>query len=408
MPKGFLFDRHKALWNEHNKRIKRTIIGGLVFGTLLLFTVLEPLSADLNKRIEYNNEIEKFARERQNIEESIKALGEFEQTLKNVTKTIEEEPWKREIYTLIENFRSMNIRGEGNRKRYQKEADSTILNVKNQVSKMVIEPLDKALLKIPMAAELMPEFSEELKTSPKVVNSWVDKLKGENWYSTIDEKTNTIDSLTKDLRNQTNKIVDAIKDDGPKLTTEKLELSKKIEELENNKDLKATEDLLEDLEARMEKILPPWLRGMISIYQMIQLYPFIILGLVIYVFVIALLLSFHYQSMIKELKFAREAKKNPTFSSLWTLTTRGRFGTILTIVTYFAFVTAMWILFEKGFNIFGMWVKSEGGFFSNKISLSMISNACRCFFLITALLFILIPFNRNNEIIIIKHFLRIK
>jgi hypothetical protein len=399
MDTDFRLKRHSELWGEQNKRVKRTVIAGLFFGILLLINVLRPYSFDIDKRIYIKDEIEKFKKEKENVENSLKALSDFDQTLESVQETIRKQPWMKEKDKLIQTLAEINRRGEGGWARYQREADDTVRTIGAQVNDIVVRPLKQFLKDFPSAGELMPELSTELETFPKSIDAWIRQNLGKRWYRTLDSKRRRVESLTISLQVKLDSIYSKIKLEKPNLTRKREELSEKIIRLENDPEIKEKEKLLKELEARMEKILPEWIRGMISVQQMIQLYPFIILGLVIYALGIAVSLTTHYQFMANMGGFTQAAKTDPIFSSIWTLTYRGRFGTILTIATYLAFVSTMWILFEMGSEIFAKWLSTEGGGFLNVKSLKVICWFGRCILVIIVCFIVVGPFYRKNRLL---------
>jgi hypothetical protein len=397
MDTGFRFKRHSELWEEQNKRVKRTVMAGLVFGILLLMNVLRPYSFDMDKRSDIKGEIETFKKEKERVENSIKALSDFEQTLEAVQKTIQEQPWMEEKDKLIQTLAVINRRGEGSWERYQKEADNTVRAIGAQVNDTVVKPLNQFLIDFPLAGDLMPELFAELNTLPQSIEAWIQQNLGKRWYRTLDSKRARVESLTRSLQDNLDAIYSKIQVERPNLARKRAVLSEKIIRLENDPEIKEKEKSLKELETKMEKILPEWIRGMISVQQMIQLYPFIILGLVIYVLVITLSLTMHYHSMAQGWGFTQAAETDPIFSSIWTLTYRGRFGTIFTIVTYLAFVATMWLLFEMGVEIFAKWLRTEGVGFLNVTTLQVICWLGRCILAIIACLIVVQPFYRRNR-----------
>ena len=169
MDKDFRLTRHTALWEEQNKRIKHTIIAGLVFGLLLLVNVLKPYSSDIDKKRDIRTEIEIYKKEKGVIENSITAIDDFKETLGAVQITIRKQPWMKEKDKLIRTLAGINERGEGNRQRYQEEADNTVRVIGAQVNEMVVKPLNEFLPNYPRVAVLMPELYTELKTLPMTI-----------------------------------------------------------------------------------------------------------------------------------------------------------------------------------------------------------------------------------------------
>lgn len=397
MDKDFRLTRHTALWEEQNKRIKRTIIAGLVFGLLLLVNVLKPYSSDIDKKRDIRTEIEIYKKEKGVIENSITAIDDFKETLGAVQITIREQPWMKEKDKLIRTLAGINERGEGNRQRYQEEADNTVRVIGAQVNEMVVKPLNEFLPNYPRVAVLMPELHTELKTLPMTIQEWIRRYLGKRWYSTLESKMERVESLSRGLEVKLDTINNKISMEKPNLVRKRKELTQEIARMENKADIQAKKKLLKTLEARMDKIMPEWIRGLISLHQMIQYYPLVILGLVIYVLALAISLNSHYDSMAAVRKINQAAKTDPIFSSLWTLTYRGHVSTILTIASYVSFVAAMWILFEMGSDIFAKWLIEEGEGFLGNDSLKIIRWIGRCILAATVCFVAIKPYYHKSS-----------
>ncbi len=395
MDEDFRLTRHTTLWEEQNKRVKRTIIASLVFGILLLVNVLKPYSSDIDKKRDIRTEIEIYKNEKGVIENSITAIDDFKQTLGAVQITIREQPWMKEKDKLIRTLAGINRRGEGNWQRYQEEADNTVRVIGAQVNEMVVKPLNEFLPDYPQVAVLMPELYTELKTLPMTIQEWIRRNLGKRWYRTLESKMERVETISRDLQVKLDTINSKISMEKPNLVRKRKELTQEITRMENKADIQAKEKLLKTLEARMDKIMPEWIRGLISLHQMIQYYPLIILGSVIYVLALAVSLNSHYNSMAAVRKITQAAKTDPIFSSLWTLTYRGH-STILTIASYIGFVAAMWILFEMGSDIFAKWLIEEGEGFLGNDSLKIIRWIGRCILAATVCFVAIKPYYRKS------------
>jgi hypothetical protein len=108
----------------------------------------------------------------------------------------------------------------------------------------------------------------------------------------------------------------------------------------------------------MKKILPNWISGIITLKQM-MLYPFLLLGLVIYAVVIAFELTRHHRQMILLSGNSEKEESENIITSLWTLNHTGQWATIKTVFVYVAYLLVMWYFFEQGFIIFKNWQANE-------------------------------------------------
>jgi hypothetical protein len=355
--------RHADLWEAQNTQVKRVVLASVAFGTLLLFNVLTPYSGIVGQRDEKKRALDIAVQEERRIDDSTRALTDFQNTSAAVHRSIAQQPWMATKDQLVRRLAEINSRGQGTPERYQREADDTLRAIGSQVRAAVLTPLTESLNKVPSHRELLPDLSAELGGLPDVIQEWERQNLGKRWYGTLDEKTQTVSTLTSSLDIKLTALQSAIQRDRPKLDDKKRELSKQRSDLREKS--KEDEDKIRELEAKMETILPEWVRGLVSVQQMIQLYPFIILGLVIYVLGIALSLTGHYQFVAHSMGYEEAAETDPVLSSLWTLTYRGRLGTAATLTAYLVFVVAMWMLFEKGAGILQSWVRTEGGGFAS-------------------------------------------
>jgi len=105
----------------------------------------------------------------------------------------------------------------------------------------------------------------------------------------------------------------------------------------------------------MQQIMPEWLRGLISVEQMVQLYPLIMMGLVLYTVGNGLSLTRHYLVIAQERGWSFEEASDPAYSSLWTLSYRGLTATLFTVVTYLGLIIAFWFFYEQGSDLYLGW-----------------------------------------------------
>jgi cbb3-type cytochrome oxidase subunit 3 len=63
--------------------------------------------------------------------------------------------------------------------------------------------------------------------------------------------------------------------------------------------------------------------------------------------------------MISGQNITPEIRSDAALSSLWTLTNRGRIGTMVTLACYLGFILVMWYFYEQGFELFDQWQNKE-------------------------------------------------
>lgn len=359
MNKEFQVDRHNRLWVERTKQVRRVVSGSLLFGALILFNVLQPYSQDLDERNTIELEIRSIENEIESIETTLGPLRELNKVLAAVQEQVDARPWDAEKDKLIREFRSLNRRGVASRVDYQTRADATIRAVGEMVTRTVVAPLEAFLTDTSVSNKLMPALAGELRTVPKAVESWVDENLGKRWYVTLEMKAAHLNRLTRTLDRKLDAVARIIRRDRPELERRQEELQSRLSALTNDTNYRDKKKRLQDLQKQMEMILPSWIRGMISVEEMLQLYPFIVVVLAIYVMALAVSGASHYRFLAETLDFAEAGRQDPGFSSLWTLTYRGRLGTLQTIGVYVLFIAAMWFFFESGAAIFAEWLTAR-------------------------------------------------
>ncbi len=355
MNRDYRLKRHTMLWESQNKQIKRVLIGGLLFGYLLLVNILTPYSHRLN---EIKGQMKELSAQAKQIEKSSQDLARLGETLDGIAETIILQPWMAEKDKLIRKLADLNAGGRPTWKEYQNEADSTVSVIGSLVLQMVGDPLGEFVTNSSYG-ELMPKLAGELRALPRVVEGWTRKNHGNVWYRTVDAKEAAVQSLTSDLDNQLQRISVAIEQEQPNLAKKAVELKTQIAKL-NEMKMAEEKKLSEKLDAEMKKILPNWISGIISVQQM-MLYPFVIIGIACYVSFVAFALTNHYHFMASGLDIEDVGGSDSALSSLWTLTFRGRMGTLLTLATYVLFIMSMWFFYEQGFKIFREWFSTESG-----------------------------------------------
>ena len=106
----------------------------------------------------------------------------------------------------------------------------------------------------------------------------------------------------------------------------------------------------------MQKILPGWLRDILDVEDMMQIFPLILLILIGYVFYLGINISRHYAFIAANMNFSADEKKDLSVCSLWTITDRGRIGIVLTAGAYVAFTLVIWGFFEWGCFLLNRWL----------------------------------------------------
>ncbi len=357
--KEYHFQRHLKLWEEQSKTVKRTMFAGLLFGLFLLIKVLTPFVDISGKTGDKQNEICELKLEQNNVAELNKTLDQLQKTLNEVQKTIRLQPWMKEKNKLISTLKEIRNRSprSGNWQEYQDAADATISTITEQVGERIIQPLEEALHQGPQVQEDLPELSRGVDALRVDMDKWEQVHLGKRWYTTFFMKDKEMRELTYSLENNLNVIYRLIRSEQKKIDMKRRDLIKIEKSLKN--DIQEKESALDELQREMQKLLPEWFRDLLSIEQMIQLFPLIILSLLVYVIATAHSLTGHHEKIIENIGFPEAERSDPSNSSLWTITYRGRAGTTATLITYVSFILAMCLFYEWGCLLLDKWMASN-------------------------------------------------
>jgi hypothetical protein len=387
MENDYQLRRHTELYESQNRQVKRIILFGIVFAYIVLVNILKPYAArvaTLQKDLKDGNaEIVQVAQDK-------KALDELQRTFVSVQNVIAASPWDSDKKDLIREYREMNNSGRAlSMDNYQVKADETV----EKIGKMVLDSVSKPFQQFlgnGFIADKRPSLYTKLKNLPEVVARWTNENMGQFWYQTIDAKNEAVGGLTAALDYKLIEISGELSYADQMVQEQQRQLANKIDALQQKIDQEA-KSLPEKLDAEMMKILPNWIGGIIT-FEQIMLYPFIIMGIVLYAMVLAFSLSRHYHFMIRGLKIPVDIKGDAALSSLWTLTDRGRLGTFLTLFCYMGFLVFMWYFYEQGYVLFRDSAPADTGQFFGDTMVTIGLWAGRVLFFMLLLLFIWRPF----------------
>lgn len=351
MDQEYLQERHTQLWEDRTKRVGRVVIASLLFGALLQLNVLGSWSEIYQKQISAQKQIDLNEKKRMRIKELKTNLENFEGTLSEVERVIEDRPWEKEV----RNLRRWFINGGITEARAIKEqqADQTVDAigeiVRSEVTKKLAEasrPLDpEAFGDLRELAAGLQQLKKQTDALPRTVSSVTD-LKETDWWFTLAGKEETIERVTQEVTARVQPIANTVpqlKDQvGQKIQKVQEEIDRLNEESEKN------EEKISELQDKMDRILPEWIRGLIPVGQMVKIYPAVIVILVLYVLVLAFSASEHYNYMREGLRTEESSPVDPALSSLWTLTDRGKLHSAMTCGAYLLFIGCMWALYELG------------------------------------------------------------
>lgn len=353
----FRLERHMKIWEDQNKLVKRLILIGLIFGLVLPWKFLDPFSDASSQTSKIRNDISKLDKEQDQITESKQSMDQVNSVLISVQKTISREPWMKETDRFRRTLARISSQG-GNREAFQRAADQKVKKISYEVRQTVVKPLKEALSLVPGNGVASKQISQNLTALEREIDSWERDHLGKVWYGTVPEKEANVRQLTNSLNEKIRPLASSILAGKRELDEKRLKLSEHAKKLTNSREEK--DGKLAQLNLKMQTIFPSWLQGILSIEQMIQLYPLLVVSLIIYLGCTAHAISKHHAFVAHSLGFSGIESTDPATSSHLTLTTKGVFGTILTLAIYLFFIAAMWAFFEWGCTLLGSWLKTNG------------------------------------------------
>lgn len=321
--------RHSLLWEAGTSRISRTAISGVIFAVLILIKVVAPEQT--------NKDQEQLLKNLGDREAEISALQNqlenFRSTLDEIEAVIVQAPWDVKKDDLIEFFVRRKNEGNLNSGESQDEADETIIEITEGVRKDIVKPLKEATA--------ATTGLEELATYPNSIDAAITSWKNEHhgnreWYATLGSKARTMDQMSTLLSKIENDAAEAVgKIEG--------EINSQIEEVKTDK--KNIQANIESAETRkkaaLNQILPSWATDLISVKNMMVLYPWILVAIAVFFVGNGLIAARHFDGMADEEKWSAAERSDPLLSSPWTLTWRGVAGTAFTLVLYLAVLAVL-------------------------------------------------------------------
>ena len=355
----FYFERHLKLWEEQNRLVKRLIVVTIVFAFVLTLRVLEPFSIKLVEQKDVQAQITALAPAIEKSRALQASLARFEQALSVVKENVRQSPWFREKDKLIHKLAAIRRTAPlgGTREQFQAAADETIHTIGDLIVNDVIEPLEKALPAAELQTQAFVDLAQNLSALRDDIAQWEKEHINKNWYRTYHEKDETMADLTQSLHAKTNRLIE--------LHAQTLD-QLKAEQRTNQARIKASEAKEADykkekerLKQEMQDVLPKWLHGVLDVDHMVILFPLILIGMAGVIVGLAIILTRHYEVVAHYVGLSAEVRKDTALSSLWTLTSRGPVGTVLTLVTYISVLLIFWGFFERGFDLFIQWIGVE-------------------------------------------------
>lgn len=356
---NFTFQRHLKIWEDQNKQIKRAVFAAFVFCVLLSVRVLKPFAEVTQSAGEYNEKITAAKQKLEQIAKLDSSLEKIERSLQEVQNEISSEPWQAQKDSLIGEIRS--IRNSAPMRewddRFQKAADRTINKIAMMVQEKVVAPLDKAIAENQELRAARPEIAESPGKLRSQMQNWQQKHVGERWWGTLQSKALEMDRLTGELQARIDSVRAVLEAEQARLKYQRAKLLQEAKALTS--DIRRYEQALANLEPALQKLLPEWLRDILTVKLAVQILPLLTIGFVLYIVGLGLLLSRHFSFVAQALELDEIQKKDLSVSSVWTLTDRGLLGNVMTLLLYATIILVSWLFFEWTGSMLAAWIAGD-------------------------------------------------
>lgn len=241
------------------------------------------------------------------------------------------------------------------RRRVQEEADDKVRRIVKRVNDVVVKPLDQLLREEPAAGKVLVAMSRLLDRMRGDMDQWAGEHMGNrSWYASIQSKDKELGELTESLRQRQQMFIEFVKEQQQKLERRKKTLAKE-QQLKRDQ-VSQIEKVMADLNVKMQKVFPDWLRDLVLPEEMLQLYPLVLLVSVVVIGFKAGLIRRHFLIVRQGHRPQDLSLRDPAMSSLWTLVRRTPLGTAVTAAVYLGGIILLWLLFERGSGLAATWL----------------------------------------------------
>lgn len=357
MADDYRLSRHVQIWDQQNKTMKRVAVAGLVFASFMLVNILRPYSADFEESRDQRESIVETRLNMDQANERLRRVQDFEKVVSDTRATVDRAPWQSHKVELIDTFARMQTGRPAPPTEYQRLADRTVQNVAADARQALL-PLQNAVKADPKLRADIPDIEAKTDEAIQSIGQWERSTLGTRWYGTIQAKDEQFRGLETSVENELQSVARQVTNSIDKLSSDievaEEQLLTEVDSLEQEVEQKSV--ALEELEKKMQSVLPEWIRGLVGVEDMVQLFPFIVLGIALFLFYEATKLTGNYKWIAARRNWSPQEQNDPMYSSPWTLTYRGRLGTATTVGMFVVVFTLSWVFAGKGGDILLDWI----------------------------------------------------
>lgn len=332
--------RHTSLWESAETNARRVAVAGVIFAALILINVVEPYKQMAEEEAmlpQWRTELAALQAEQAQLQRRKQSLAKIESVLDRIEQSITATPWQSDINALIQRCRG------GCPANVQTLADNTIRSIAGKMKALSVVPLRSVIQETGM----VDEFGAAADSVETVIDDWEEGRLGTVWYATIDAKERTAASVGAGVRIEAQR-AEETRGNLENATTEELaNLTAGIDARRVEAENRAAK-LREEIQSREEKIraamdaaLPAWATGLFTVKSMVLLYPWILVGIGLWMVANGLIAGKHFRGMADAEGWNADERSDPLLSSPWTLTWRGVAGGAVTFLCYGIFLGAL-------------------------------------------------------------------
>lgn len=324
--------RHEQHWNASTTSIRQVALSGIIFAVVILFNVIEPYITNVELDVQLNQ----LEEEERQAEQVLARMDSFLTALGEAKEITLKAPWNKHNLELQKRFKSGLISNP------EKEADHTVRTIAAEIREKVVKPLEAAVSDTGLTGDLAKY--------PKAINDaidvWEQEKIGQVWYSDVNSKNAEVRALGDVVTTQEDEAIAKVEQAYESVTESYNTKQAELKQLDQKITL-----LDEEIEQALAAALPVWAQRLVHPEIMVWLFPWIMIGLAVYIVGRALIGAQHFRGMANEEKWSPVERSDPLMSSIWTLTWRGALGTAVTVSSYSVFLLCVWYFVGRSLHL---------------------------------------------------------
>ncbi len=324
--------RHEQHGNAGTMSIRQVALSGVIFAAVILFNVIEPYT----KNEEFEPRRKQLEQEERRAAQKLAQTEAFLTALDEAKKITLDAPWNEHNIELQRRFKLKLINDP------EEEADNTVRKIAEQIRKQVVEPLKAAV----NDNGLTGDVAAYPKSISDAIDKWEKDRIGVVWYQDVGSKNSNVKALGDVVTTHEDEAIAKVEQAHKSVTKSRDAIEKEHSQL-----LEDFTQVKEEIAQALAAALPDWAQRLVHVKTMVWLYPWILIGLTLYLVGRALTASHHYREMANEEGWSAVERSDPILSSIWTLTWRGTLGTSVTLGCYSALLLCLWYFLGKSLEL---------------------------------------------------------